>query len=154
MLEIDIPNYSQLRIAHLVTDVNGTLALDGALLPGVADLITMLRQHIEVHMLTANTHGKQAAIDAELGFAATIITRGGMEKAEVVRNLGAENVVAIGNGVNDAPMCHAAALGIAVLGPEGTAHELMRVVQVLARDIQTALGMIAYPDRLRATLRR
>jgi len=35
MLEIDIPGTGLLRLQHLVLDYNGTLATDGALLPGV-----------------------------------------------------------------------------------------------------------------------
>ena len=35
----DIPGSPPLRIRHLVLDLNGTLALDGRLLPGVAEAL-------------------------------------------------------------------------------------------------------------------
>ena len=36
MLRTDIPGFGSLRIEHLVLDYNGTLALDGRMLPGRA----------------------------------------------------------------------------------------------------------------------
>ena len=41
------------------------------------------------------------------------------QKADVVNQLGAERDHALGNGANDADMLGEAALGIAVVGPEG-----------------------------------
>ena len=46
-----------------------------------------------------------------------------------------------------------AALGIAVLGAEGTAGELIRVADIVAPDIIVALDLLADPLRLIATLR-
>ena len=45
----------------------------------------------------------------------------GADKAQYVAGLGSDRCVAIGNGANDASMLELAALGIAVLGPEGAA---------------------------------
>ena len=73
MIDVDIPGYRRLRLEHCVMDVNGTLALDGVLLEGIAPLLATLGQSLKLHMLTANTHGKQASIDAALGFKAHII---------------------------------------------------------------------------------
>ncbi len=154
MIELKIPGYKHLRISEVAMDVNGTLALDGTLIAGVKLLLDRLRQQVNLHMLTANTHGKQDAIDAILGMKAHIITRGAVEKAEYVQKLGAEHVIAIGNGANDAWMCEVAALGIAVIGPEGAAASVIRSADVVVRDIRDALEMMLWPQRLRATLRR
>ncbi len=151
---IDIPNRGQLHLRHAVFDVNGTLACDGVLVEGIKPLIDQLRTQMQVHMLTADTHGRQHSIDAQLGFSARIITRGAVEKAEIVRELGADQVVAIGNGANDAPMFQAAALAIAVLGDEGLAVETLQQADVVVRHIHNALGLLLNPNRLRATLRR
>ena len=43
MIQIDIPGYKTLRIKYLVLDVNGTLACDGKLVPGVKERIDQLR---------------------------------------------------------------------------------------------------------------
>ncbi len=154
MIEIDIPGKEVLRLEHAVFDVNGTLALDGELLPGVAERLAALGQRLTLHMLTADTHGRQAAIDAVLGFRATIVSRGSVEKAAYVLSLGGQGVVAIGNGANDAHMFQAAALSIAVLGPEGLAFDAIKSADVITGSILDALDLLLKPDRLRATLRR
>jgi P-type E1-E2 ATPase len=157
MLDLDVPGRKQLRLEHLVLDVNGTLALDGELLPGVNDRITRLRESLTLHLLTADTHGRQAQIDAQLGLTGVRLTRGQPEaeqKAAYLRSLGAERVVAVGNGANDALMLREAALAIAVLGGEGLATAALREADVLAGDIVAALNLLLNPRRLIATLRR
>jgi soluble P-type ATPase len=77
----------------------------------------------------------------------------GREKAEIVRGLGGEGVIAIGNGRNDIPMMEVAGLGIAVMGPEGSAAGLLQVAEVVTRDINEALDLVLAPMRLKATLR-
>jgi soluble P-type ATPase len=51
-------------------------------------------------------------------------------------------------------MFNAAALRIAVLGPEGMATALLSQSDILVRDINDALDLLLYPQRLAATLRR
>ncbi len=150
---VEIPGRAALDIQAVVFDVNGTLAVDGVLVPGVAERIAILRARVKVMMLTANTHGKQGEIDAALGFRAHIITGGGAEKAAIVREIGAEHVIAVGNGANDAAMFEAAALGIAVLGAEGLALETLLRADAITAGPLDALDLLLKPDRLRATLR-
>jgi len=154
MIELTIPGFGDFAIEHLVMDVNGTIATDGVLLPGVHDRLNILRTQLQVHLLTADTHGKQVEIDAQLSLQAEIIVRGGVQKADTVRQLHAETVVAIGNGLNDADMCRAAAIGIAVMGDEGAAAALIQSADIVTRDINSALDLLLNPNRLRATLRR
>jgi soluble P-type ATPase len=153
MIEAEIPGRAPLMIAHLVLDVNGTLALDGALLPGVRERLALLDDYVELHLLTADTHGRQAEIDAALGIQATII-QGSVDKGAYVLALGAESVAVVGNGANDSTMFDAAALRIAVLGPEGLAASLLKSSDVLVRDINEGLDLLLNPRRLVATLRR
>ncbi len=156
MLEVDIPGTVRLRLAHAVLDVNGTLALDGELLPGVAERIRDLAACLEVHVVTGNTFGTQDEVDRVLGLTATRLSDApgqAEEKARFVRELGAERVVAIGNGVNDSLMLHSAALGIAVVGPEGAAGATIRAADVVVPDICSAFDLLLKPRRLVATLR-
>jgi P-type E1-E2 ATPase len=156
MLEVEIPGRGALCLAHLVLDVNGTIALDGALLPGVADRLRALGANLAVHLLTADTHGRQDELDRALGLRATRLTtdRGQAEqKAEHVRRLGPGQVVAIGNGANDALMLREAALGIAVVGGEGAAVAAVREADVVVTDVLAALDLLLNPRRLAATLR-
>ncbi len=154
MIEVEIEGRGLLRIEHVVLDVNGTIALDGALLPGVKERLALLDDYAEVHLLTADTYGTQAALDAELGIQATIIQQGTVEKGAYVLALGAESVAAIGNGANDVAMLNAAALRIAVLGGEGLSAALLKSADILTRDIHDALDLLLNPRRLVATLRR
>jgi soluble P-type ATPase len=60
VIAVDIPGYKRLRVRHLVLDYNGTLALDGRLLPGVAEALRRLHRTLEIHVLTADTFGTAA----------------------------------------------------------------------------------------------
>ena len=156
MIELNIPSRGTLRLAHVVLDVNGTIAKDGRLLDKVARPLTGLRDRLSIHLLTADTYGRQDNIDLMLGLRATRIQPGdeGQQKAEYVRQLGAETVVAIGQGANDAGMLEAAAIGIAVLGDEGLAVASLLKADILAANIFDSLNLLEYPTRLVATLRQ
>ena len=157
MLEIDIPGWRSLRLEHLVLDVNGTLAVDGRLVDGVAELVRALGSQLTVHLLSADTHGRLDEIVLALEVPATRLRPGGGEaeqKAEFVRQLDAASVAAIGNGANDVEMLRALALSIAVLGGEGLATELLSEADVLVASPVAALGLLSHPRRLVATLRR
>ena len=155
MIELNVPGRGVIRLEHLVCDVNGTLAVDGILLEGVSRGLRVLRDRLTVHLVTADTHGRQAAIDRILALQAHILTPGGEaeQKAAYVRSLGAERVVAIGQGANDARMLKEAALGICVHSSEGTAVAALIAADVVAPDILTALELLENPLRLVATLR-
>ena len=76
------------------------------------------------------------------------------QKAFFVRELGPETVVAVGNGANDAAMLGEAAIGIAVLGPEGLALDALLAADVIVPNILAALDLLQDPSRLVATLRK
>jgi P-type E1-E2 ATPase len=156
VIELNIPGHGTVRLLHLVTDVNGTLAIDGQLIEGVFRVIQGLQDRLEVHMLTADTHGRQTLIDQRLNLVATRIRPGGesAQKAAYVRELGPENVVAIGQGANDAAMLQAASIGICVMSQEGVAVETLRAADLLAPDILAALALLENPLRLVASLRK
>lgn len=156
MIELNIPGRGNLQIEHLVLDVNGTLAVDGILIEGVARRIDTLRNRLTIHLLTADTHGGQAAIDHLLNMKAVRIQRGdeAEQKAAYVRNLGADKVAAIGQGANDALMLQIAALSICVMSVEGLALEALQTSQLLLPDILSALELFDKPLRLIASLRK
>jgi len=156
MIELTIPGRGPLRLEYLVTDVNGTLAVDGVLMGGLTKRITALRDRVEIHMLTADTHGRQAAIDEQLNLKATRIQPGNeaTQKAEFVRALDAEKVVAIGQGANDAEMLKIAALGICVMSQEGIAVETLTSANIVVPDIFAALDLLEKPVRIVASLRK
>lgn len=156
MIEISIPNRGALRLEHLVCDVNGTLAIDGHLVDGIAKRLSALRDRLHLHLITADTHGGQARIDQQLNLTAHRLQPGAEapQKEHYVRQLGAEHVVAIGQGANDAAMLKEAALGIAILSSEGLAIETLLSADILVPDILSALELLEKPLRIRATLRK
>ena len=156
MIEINIPGRGTLRLEHLVTDVNGTLALDGQIIAGVAKQISALSDRLTIHMLTADTHGRQGLIDQQLSLTAVRIQPGNEaeQKAEYVRSLGADSVVALGQGANDANMLKEAALGICVISQEGLATETLLSADLVLPSINAALELLDRPLRIIASLRK
>ena len=57
MLEIDIPGRGTFGIRHVVCDYNGTIAVDGHLIEGVASRIREITEFAQVSVLTADTFG-------------------------------------------------------------------------------------------------
>jgi P-type E1-E2 ATPase len=156
MIELNIPGRGLIQLHHLVCDVNGTLAVDGLLLDGVKQRLSGLRDRLSIHLLTADTHGKQGLIDQQLGIKSVRIQPGDetQQKEGYVNQLGAGRVIAIGQGANDAGMLQAAALGICVLSAEGTAIETVLAADMLVSSIFDALDLLEKPLRIVATLRK
>lgn len=156
MIELNIPGRGVLQLEHLVCDVSGTLSLDGNLPEGLARQLRNLRDRLVIHLITADSHGRQHLIDEQLGITAVRIARGdeGEQKAAFVRSLGAQRVVAIGQGANDASMLKEAALGICVLSREGICVEALLAADLVVPDIFAALELMEKPMRIVASLRR
>jgi P-type E1-E2 ATPase len=156
MIEMNIPGRGNVQLRHLVFDVNGTLAVDGIPLDGIAKRLASLRDRLEIHLVTADTHGQQTTIDRQLNIQAVRLQAGdeSTQKADIVRGLGAEAVAAIGQGANDAGMLQAAALGICVLSPESTAVETLLAADLVTPDIFAALDLFDKPLRIVASMRK
>ena len=154
MLTIPILGREELNLSHLVLDYNGTIALDGAIIPGIAERLEALKDDLAIWVITADTHGA-AARHCE-GLPLTVLTHPTTEvgaiKADRVRSLSG-GVVTIGNGFNDVAMSEAADLSLCILGPEGCCGNLVASCDILVRSILDALDLLLKPDRIRATLR-
>ncbi|HET7009674.1 MAG TPA: HAD family hydrolase [Anaerolineales bacterium] len=156
MIELTIPGQGTIQLEHLVCDVNGTLAVDGKLIDGVARGLSGLRDRLQLHLLTADTHGQQDRIDRQLGLQAVRVPPGheAETKAAYVRDLGESRVVAFGQGANDAAMLRQARIGVAVLSAEGAAAETLTAADLVVPDILSALALLDHPMRIIASLRR
>lgn len=155
-IPLEIPGWeSNAELRHLVLDLNGTLALDGVLLPGVAERIAALRPQLHIHLLTANTHGAAEALADSLGIGRHLLKpgAGSAQKQAFVEALGAESVVAMGNGRNDAAMLDVARIGIAVIGREGASTAALNAADLVVGDINDGLDLLLHPRRLLASLR-
>lgn len=139
-------------LACLVLDVNGTLTNRGEVIDDVAVQLQALRETLDVHLVSADTFGSLARVASKLGLASKVIGEGA-EKAAFVRQLGSHRCAAIGNGANDAGMLREAALGIAVIGPEGAAAAALAAADVVCRSIVEALDLLVDDRALAATMR-
>jgi soluble P-type ATPase len=155
MLTYDIPGMGKLQLTHLVLDYNGTLAVDGILLPGVAEGLTALAADVNIQVLTADTFGKAAQGLKGLPCELAVLPPGAQDlaKRDFVARIGADACACVGNGRNDRLMLEAAGLGIAVILGEGAAGVTLAAADVVATSITAALDLLRNPLRLAATLR-
>ena len=150
-----IPGFGKIELHHLVLDYNGTLALDGTPLPGVREILTDLSRDLTLHVITADTHGQCRDRLRGWPVGLHILGSGPEDEAKLgfVRSLGCQACACVGNGRNDRLMLRECALGIAVLGEEGTAVEALNAADIVAPGILPALRLLGEPKRLTATLR-
>lgn len=151
-LRVEIPGWARLELEHLVLDVNGTLTDRGTLIDGVAERLGRLSEVLGVHLLSADTFGTLGEIASAVGAESTLVVSG-EDKQRVVHELGSSLCAAVGNGVNDTAMLETAALGIAVIGPEGAAGRAIQAADVVCHSILDALDLLLDERALRATLR-
>lgn len=155
MISIEIPGNIRLDIEHFVSDFSGTLSEDGVLLSGVRKKLNELAEKVHVHVMTSDTFGK-ARKELE-GIKCTVHILDGQDhtgqKERYVLSLGAEKVVAIGNGNNDARMLKAAGIGISVCLKEGCSIEALTAAQILVMSPVHAIDLLLNSKRLIATLR-
>ena len=155
MWSLDIPGWKKLEIRFLVFDYNGTLAVDGKLLPELGEKLKQLSGIFEIHVVTADTFGKAAVELKGLPCKLKILPKENQAEAkrEYVAALGAASVAAIGNGRNDRLMLETAALGIALIQAEGAAVATVNNADVVCTHATDAFDLFLHPKRLTATLR-
>ncbi|MBE0426143.1 MAG: ATPase P [Nitrospirae bacterium] len=155
MLEVDIPGFGLVKLRHLVSDFTGTLSVDGKLGPGVKETLNKIAEFLKIHILTADTFGR-AKKELEGVFCETHIITGkdhDVQKELYIKKLGAESVVATGNGINDRKMLKAAKIGIAVCLKEGCAKDAYVSSDIIVASALDALELLLNTKRLKATLR-
>ncbi len=151
-IKLDIPQRGIVELQHAVFDVNGTLAVDGNAIPGVAERLKTISSQLSIHLVTSGTHGSIPELERTLGFPLHLILKG-EEKMRYVQQLGAANVIAFGNGVNDNTMLRLAAIGVAILTPEGVATKVLQGADIVVYGPTNALDLLLKPNRIIATLR-
>jgi P-type E1-E2 ATPase len=149
---LDIPGRTRFELDFLLLDVNGTLSNRGELIDGVTERLTALREQLDPRLLSADTFGTLDTIAEQLALTAQTAASA-EDKLAVLNGLGADRCVAIGNGSNDREMLAEAALGIAIIGPEGCSAAALAACDVACRSILDALDLLRDPRALAATLR-
>jgi soluble P-type ATPase len=152
---VSIPGWDTLSLTNALFDLNGTLALDGIMAESTRERLTVLGDVLTLYVMSADTHGTLEQVCAGLPLTIQRVQTplGAPAKRQLLESLGPQQTVAIGNGRNDVLMLDAAALGIAIIGPEGAAKEALLAADLVFRSIDEALDSLLNPARLLATLR-
>ena len=156
MIEITIPGRGNYTIEHLILDLNGTIALDGAIIIGVKEKLVKLSQKLDVIVVTADTNKNAEGLVRNLPVTLYKIKESNEndQKLGLVLKKGKDNTMSIGNGCNDVSMLKESAIGICIVGGEGASAEAMVASNLVVPTINDALDLLLKPHRLRATLRR
>lgn len=155
-MKIEVPGHKLIEIHHLLLDYNGTLALDGILIEGVADRIQEIAaKGIDIHIITADTNGtvRESCRDLPVQIEIFENTGAAVSKRSVAEKLGAEYCACIGNGYNDRHMFETCALSLAVIGAEGCSIRAIMQADIACNHILDALDLILKSNRTVATLR-
>ena len=155
MLKIEIPEFKVINTEHLVLDFNGTIAIDGLFIEGVIGQLVQISANLQVHVLTADTfHTVQNELRGlPITIKILVSAEQDKQKLQYVKNLGSDNVIAIGNGKNDVLMLKEAALSIGIIQAEGAFSQVLNCTQIVCTSITDALSLLINPKRLLATLR-
>jgi P-type E1-E2 ATPase len=155
MIAIDIPGFGPVKLEHLVSDFTGTLSVNGRLRLGVKEALNRLSEELKIHILTADTFGSAAdelrCVQCELHLLEGKAMDG--QKEDFVKTLGADEVVAFGNGKNDRLMLKTARIGIAVCLAEGCARDAVSGSDLFVNSPIDAIDLLLNTKRLKATLR-
>jgi len=154
MISIERPGQGNLEIEFILIDFEGTLASDRRVHPKAKDKINLLSKRTKIYILAK---GEKEGVEESLRRVKAEIfylTEGDFSrrKLDLLRQLGPTRTVAIGNGVDDAPMIQEAGLGICIISKEGTSAEAMKRADVVVSNILDALDFLLKPLRQKATL--
>jgi soluble P-type ATPase len=171
MISIERPGQGNLEIDFILIDFEGTLASDRRVHPRAKDKINLLSKRAKIYIFVnpppppfnkGGTGGILAKgekehveevlkrVKAEIIY--LIEGESSQKKWDLLRELGANRTVAIGNGADDVPMIEGAGLGICILGKEGTSSESLNKADVVFMSILDALDFLLKPLRQKSTL--
>ncbi len=103
MISVSVPGWGDLDIEYLVIDYNGTCAFDGKMKESVKEMLERVSRYIKVFIITSDTYGNIDSEGNTIGFSIIKVGKesSSQEKAKIIKELGPEKIVAIGNGSND-----------------------------------------------------
>jgi soluble P-type ATPase len=156
VIHVSVPGRAHVSIEYLILDLNGTIALDGKLIPGVKERVVALSRNVTILVVTADTNKNAEGLLRDLPVTLYRIEEAQEDehKGRLVRERGKDVTVSMGNGCNDVTMLREAAIGVCVVGGEGASTEALMASDLVAPSINDALDLFLKPNRLKASLRR
>jgi soluble P-type ATPase len=154
MILIQRPGQEPLEIDFILIAFEGTLASDRRVHPKAKDKLNLLSRRSNIYILTKEEKERMEEVLRKVKAEIISLPEGesSQKKSDLVRQLGATRAVAVGNGVDDAPMMKEAAFGLCVIGKEGASSEAVKNADVVFTDILDALDFLLKPLRQKATL--
>ena len=155
ILLLNIPGRENISFSNVILDFNGTIAIDGKLIQGVAKKINNLSEQLNIVVVTADTNGtaESELIDVHCKIINLSNSKEYKNKLDVLMSLGKEHTICIGNGFNDHVVLRESVLGIAILQEEGLCTNTLTASDIVFNSIIDALSCFENPNRLKATLR-
>ncbi len=155
MINVNILGFEDLTLTDVIFDYNGTLAVDGILIEGVAEQLIALAEKINIHVVTGDSLG--TARDELKGIPCTVFItpqrEQGLAKQAYIQKLNPQSTISIGNGRNDQQIMKESAVGVIILGPEGAAKEAVMAADIIVTNIFDAINLLLHPGHLLSTLR-
>jgi len=152
---VNIHGREEIKITQVILDFNGTIAIDGKLVNGVADEINRLANSLDFYVVTADTYGTVAK--ELIGVNCQIINLSNSEefrdKLDVLIKLGKNETLCVGNGFNDRIVLKESVLGISILQEEGLNVDALIASDFVCKSIIDVFSCIENPDRIKATMR-
>jgi soluble P-type ATPase len=155
MISINIPGFAEVTLEHVIFDYNGTLAVDGLLIEGLAEKLTELSKKLKIHVVTGDSLGTAKKELQGIPCDVLIVppAEQGLAKKNFIHTLNPSKTVSIGNGRNDQQLMKESIIGIITLGGEGTSIEALSAADVVVATIFDAFDLLEHPNRLLSTLR-
>lgn len=156
MIKLNIPCYKKINIDNIIFDYNGTLAVDGRLIDGIKERLVEISKYVKPYIITADTFGTVRENFKDIDVEIKIISKenGSMDKFNLVKELGFERTIAVGNGNNDELMLRESVIGVGILGEEGLSSKALLASDIIIKDVKDIFDMITNKKRMIATLRK
>lgn len=155
MIKYNIPGKEEIEIENIILDYNGTIAVDGILIDGVRDKIDILKDFLNIYIVTADTYGsvKKQCSNLPVEILTFPKENAGLEKEKIIENLNPHKTIAVGNGFNDIKMFKKSILSIAIIEAEGCSSELILNSDIICKSIIDAFNIILDKNKVIANLR-
>lgn len=156
MIELNIPGYKKINIDNIVFDYNGTLAVDGRLMESIKEKLIEISKYVKPYIITADTFGTVRKNFEDIDVEIKIISKenGSIDKLNLIKQLGANSTIAVGNGNNDELMLRESVIGVSILGSEGLSTKALLASDIIINDIKDIFDMIINKKKMIATLRK
>jgi soluble P-type ATPase len=160
-IKIEIDGFHPLEIRTMVSDYTGTLSCRGKLSAGVRELLIMLNEWIDIHVISSDSFGTAKQELSQVPFChfedlSKTRSPHDVAKQQYVQKLEPVYVVALGNGNNDRLMLQTIkghGLAIAVDNGEGCATDALMNADLIITGAVNALNLLLIKNSCKATLR-